>query len=276
MFDFNKAMQDAKQDLDNKSLFLFLLGSSGNGKSYAQGTFGVKTLYLYTQGESHGPKSASVLGKDNIVSVCIDRDGDKELTPDESLARLNALLDDMAGIHAAGIKAIAVDGASEIEALIRASKKFKIATTTDSGKHNGFAEGPATLAQFRDLVVRLKKLNRAYGIHVCMTGILTVKEYGEDGQIMDCSPQLSGYAVATGLLQQFDDVMIIGRMQRKDKVGYRLQLTASGSRVSLDAKGDVRKTFNFSPRLTGVDILALGSTLDADLNKLIQIKEGSK
>ncbi len=105
MFDFTKAMKDAQQDLDNKSLFLFLLGSSGNGKSYAQGTFGVKTLYLYTQGESHGPKSASVLGKDNIVPVCIDRDGDKDLTPDEALNRLNSILDNLEGIKEANIQA---------------------------------------------------------------------------------------------------------------------------------------------------------------------------
>lgn len=267
-------MQDARKDLDNKSLFLFLLGSSGNGKSYAQGTFGVKTLYLYTQGESHGPKSASTLGGSNVVPVCIDRDGDKELTPDEALNRLNNILDHPDVIQKAGFKAISIDGASEIEALIRSSKKYKLACTTESGKHNGFAEGPATLAQFREVISRLKKLQREIGVHICMTGILTVKEYGEDGLVLDCSPQLSGYAVATGIIQQFDDVMIIGRMQKKDKIGYRFQLVANGTRVSVDNKGEVKKMFNFSPRLTGVDILQLGATLEADLSKLIEVKKG--
>lgn len=276
MFDFEKAIKDAQQDIQNKKLFLILLGSSGNGKSYAQGTFGVRTLYLYTQGESHGPKSASTQGGENIVPVCIDREGDKELTADEALKRLHAILDDVEGLKKAKFGAIAVDGASEIETLIRNSSKFRVATTTESGKHNGFAEGPATLGQFREIIGKLKKLQRTLGVHVCMTCILTVKEYDADGLILDSAPQLAGYAVATGLIQQFDDVMLLGRMQKKDKIGYRLQLLATGSKKTLDAQGEVKKTFNFSPRITGVDILSLGSTLDADLKALAELKAKGK
>lgn len=277
MFDFDKAIKEAQQDLDNKKLFLILLGSSGNGKSYAQGTFGCKTLYLYTQGESHGPKSASALGASNIIPVCIDRDGDKELSSDEAIKRLLLILDDVEGLKKAKFGAIALDGASEIETLIRSTAKFKAATITDSGKHNGFAEGPATLAQFREIMNKLKKLQRTLGVHVCMTCILSVKEYGEDGIIQDSTPVLAGYSVATGLIQQFDDVMIIGRMQRKDKVGYRLQLVAGASKVTTDfVTKEVKKTFNFSPRITGIDILALGATLDADLKGLAELKAKGK
>lgn len=275
-FNFDKAIQDAKQDTENNKLFLILLGSSGNGKSYVQGTFGVRTLYLYTQGESHGPKSAAVQGGKDIMPVCLDRDGDKDLAADEALKRLNTILDDVAGIKKAGFGALTIDGATEIEALIRSSTKYKVATTTESGKHNGFAEGPATLSQFRDIVAKLKKLQRDADIHVCMTCVLSVKEYGDEGIILDSTPVLSGFNVASGLIQQFPDVMMIGKMQRKDKIAYRFQLLASGSKVSKDLAGAIKKTFNFSPRLTGVDILSLGATLDADFKGLIALKNGEK
>ena len=268
MFDFSKAIQEAKQDLINDKLFLILLGSSGNGKSFAQGTFGVKTLYLYAQGESHGPKSAATLGGANIVPVCIDREGAKELSPDEAIARLITILDDVEGIEKAGFKAISIDGASEIEALIRSTAKFKLTAKTS------FEEGPATLAVFRQILNRLKKLQREAKVHVCLTCTLSVKEYGEDGAILESSPSLHGFQVATGLIQQFDDVMVIGRMQRKDKVGYRLQLAAGVNKTTKDfTTKEVNKTYNFSPRLTGVDILELGATLDSDLAALIELKK---
>ncbi len=270
-FDFAKAVSEAKQDVTNKKLFLCLLGSSGNGKSFAQGTFGVKTLYLYTQGESHGPRSASTLGGDNVIPICIDRSGDETLTADESLKRLKTILDDVEAIKKAGIKAIAIDGATEIEALIRESSFFKEKTT------KSFSEGPVELLMFREILNRLKNLQRQIGVHVCMTCILNVKTYGDDGSIMESTPALHGFQVATGLIQQFDDVMIIGRMERKDKVGYRLQLLAGVSKDTKDfTTKEVRKTFNFSPRLTGVNILALGSTLDPNLSDLIELKQGAK
>jgi hypothetical protein len=276
MFDFAKAISEAQSDLLNKNLFLILLGSSGNGKSYALGTFGVKTLYLYTQGESHGPKSASSLGGKNIIPVCIDREGDSPLAADEALKRLHAILDDVAGIKKAGVKAIALDGATELETLIRSTSKFKTACLAN-GKHNSFEEGPATLAQFREVLNKLKRLQREAAVHVCMTCILDVKEYGGDGEIVDSTPKLHGFAVATGLVQQFDDVMVIGRMQRKDKIAYRLQLLAGVTKSTTDfTTKEVKKTYNFSPRLTGTDIIGLGATLDADLGKLASLKAGEK
>jgi hypothetical protein len=268
-FNFDKALQDAQKDLTNRNLFLILLGSSGNGKSYAQGTFGVKTLYLYTQGESHGPRSAASMGSTNIVPVCIDRDGEKELSPDEAIKRLHAILDDVAGIKKAGIKAIAIDGATELEAIIRETTKFKEQTVKP------FTDGPVELAMFRQILNRLKTIQRELDVHICMTCILTAKEIGEDGMINESTPQLHGFQVATGLIQQFDDVMVIGRMQKDDKVAYRLQLVAGVAKNTVDFKTkEVKKTFNFSPRLTGVDITSLGATLKADLAELAKLKAG--
>lgn len=276
-FDFAGAVKDAQKDLTNSKVFLLLLGASGNGKSYALGTFGVKTLYLYTQGESHGPKSAKTQGAENIVPVCIDRDGEKELTPDLAIKRLHTILDDAEGIKKAGFGAIALDGASELEAVFRDSERFKIACLAN-GKHNGFAEGPVTLGMFREVLVKLKKLQRELQVHVAMTCILEVKEMSEDGTIESSSPSLQGYMVATGLVRNFDDVMIIGRMQAKGHVAYRLQLLAAATKVSADFKTkEIKKTFNFSPRLNGVDITAAGGEsghIKADLSKLAELKAG--
>jgi hypothetical protein len=270
-FDFSKAKKDAAADLVSDKLFLILLGSSGNGKSYAQGTFEGKTLYLYTQGESHGPKSASIAGSSNIIPVCIDRDGDDVLSADDALKRLFEIIEDVDGIKSLGAKAVSIDGATEIEALIRNTNRFKTAVKSS------YDEGPVTLAIFRQILNKLKKLQREAGVHICMTCILNVKEYGPNGEIMDSTPSLHGYQVATGLVQQFDDVLTIGRMQSKDKVGYRIQLLAGVQKATADFKTkEIRKTYNFSPRLLGADLPSLGKTLEPNMAELIKLKRGGK
>lgn len=273
-FDFAKAIKDAEKDENIRSLFLLLLGPSGNGKSYMLGTFGCKTLYLYTQGETHGVTSSQTLGRENVIPVCIDRDGERELSGDEALSRLNAILDDIAGLKAAGFKAIALDGIPELEEIIRQTTKFKVATTAPSGAHNGFAVSPITRTMLRDIIVKLKKVRRELGAHVCVTCTLTVKEYAEDGTIMDAKPQLIGYEVPASLGRQFDDVLIIGRMERAGKIAYRVQLLASATVRALDQlTQSVKKTFDFSPRITGVDILGMKDTIEPDLKTIIALKE---
>lgn len=275
MFDFSKAIKDAESDLKNKKLFLLLLGASGNGKSYTLGTFGVPTLYLYTHSESHGVISASSQAGKHLVPVCLDRNEQSEsLTADQTIKRLFDILESTEDLKKMGIKAVAIDGVTELENIIRDTTKYRQMTTTESGKHNGFAEGPSTLFQFREIIKRLKRLQKEIGVHVAMTAILTIKGLADDGMILDSSPHSSGYSVAAGVIQQFDDVLIIGRMSKKDKVGYRFQLVAQSGRVSKDETGQVKKIFNFSPRITGVDILALGATLEANLSDIIKLKEG--
>lgn len=276
-FNFDDAIKAAKQDTENKSLFLILLGASGNGKSYIQGTFGMPTLYLYGSEESHGPKSALREGSTNIHPICLDR-GQKgeELTPDQALETLDSILSDVEGIKKHGYRAITIDSSNVLETLIRSSSAFKLACLTSQGKHNGFAEGPATLTGFRKIITKLRVLQRQLGIHVCVTSKLNISSIADDGLITDSSPDMAGYQVAAALISQFDDVLIIGKMKRNGQIRYRLQLLAESSKVSKDADNNIKRTFNFSPRITGVDILALGSTLDANLAALIDIKKGGK
>lgn len=268
-FDFAKAIKDSVSDIKNDKLFLFLLGVPTGGKSYALGTLGVKTLLLYTGAESHGARSASVKGGDSIVAVRLDKDGANDLSADDALNRLNAILDDVAGIKAAKFGAIALDGATEIEALIRGTTKFKTVVKTT------FDEGPATMIQFRSIINKLKRLQDEAGTHVVMTGIINAKEFAEDGTILDAQPQLHGYQVATGIVQQFPDVMIVGRMTKNEKISHRIQLHASASKVTKDFKtGEAKKIFAINPRLTGANIIDLGATMEADLGRLIKLKAG--
>lgn len=272
MFNFQKAIEDAKKDLNNKSLQALVLGPSGAGKSTLLGTFGVKTLYLYTSGENHGVVATTTYGKDNVVAVCIDREGQERLAPEAAYARLLDILSNGDALVKMGVKAIAIDGATEIEEIIKNTKAWKEFCTTDKGKHNGFAEKDATLRGFRPIIERLKQLNLDHGIMYAMTCILDVKEMGETGEILESTPRLSGYGVAEGLVQQFPDYFVVGRMSKGDKVAHRVQFLAGVSKESKDQSGRVKKTLNFYPRLTGVS--ELPNTFEANLGKLAEFKRG--
>lgn len=268
MFDFEKALKDAKKDLDNHLLRALVLGPSGSGKSTLLGTFGCRTLYLYTTGESHGPVAASSNGAD-IIPVCIDRDGDTVLAADESYNRLLTILGSGDQIKKMGVGAIAIDGATELETIIRQTTKWRKACETDKGKHNGFAEPAATLMMFRAVLDALRKLQLDLGIHYAMTCILDVKELADNGEILESTPRLTGYSVAEGLCQQLE-YFAVGRMTKGDKVSHRIQFMAGVTKASKDQVGRIKKTLNFNPRLFGVNTPP--ATLDADLSKVIDLK----
>ncbi len=109
-----------------------------------------------------------------------------------------------------------------------------------------------------------------------MTCILDIRSLGDSGEIQESSPKLSGYGVAENLIQQFPDIVAIGRMSKGDKVTHRLQFLAGVTRVSKDANGVVKKTMNFNPRITGKSVDELPATLPADLAGLVKFKAGTK
>lgn len=269
-FNFAKAKADAQADLQSNTLGAMVLGQSGAGKSSLAGTFGVKTLYLYTSGESHGAKAANSLGADNVVPVSVDFEDGKALSADKAYERLLSILDS-AGSE--DFKAVVVDGATEIEILIRNTAKWKVMCQTDKGIHNTWAEGKATLAMFRPIIDKLKALQRKK-IHFAMTCILDVVDVSENGEIKEAKPRLQTYSVAEGVIQQFEDIMVIGRMSKGNEVAHRIQFLAGVSRDSKDAEGQIRKSINFNPRISGIPIDRLPNTLKADLSEVIKLKEG--
>lgn len=275
-FNFTKAIEEGKRDAENNKLSLVLLGSSGDGKSYTQGTWGCKALYLYfSAGERHGPKSASkcaaAVGTD-LVPYCLDRVDGQQLSADDTYDHLLEVLSSMEFLKESGFKAISLDGATELEQVIRGTTEFK---KTSSPKD--FTEGPITLSMFRRVLSKLHTLQYNLGVHFCVTVHLNVVEKGQHGEVASSHPSLWGYQVATGLVKQFDDIMVIGQLEspKTGDLKHRFQPRAVVAKTAKNFNThSVTKMVNFSPRLTGVDRDKLPPTMDPNLAALITLKEG--
>jgi hypothetical protein len=266
--DYKKLIAKAKGRMTNNALQLIILGPSGAGKSSLTGTTGLKTLYLYCSGESHGPKAAETYGKGDLDAIMVDDDG---RTPDDAIKLTMDILGDHKFIKDGGYKAIAIDGASEFEALIRKTQLFKNGCKTDKGGHNNFAEPTVVLNIFREILAKLRSLSEE-GVHYVMTCILDVKAIEDDGSILESQPRLSTYSVAEGIIQCFPDVAVIGKMTNSEvKSAHRIQFGSGISKMSKDAAGRVKKMINFSPRLTGVK--ELPEHTKASLADIIKLKE---
>ena len=270
-FNFARAKQNAVKDLTNDKLGLLVLAQGGDGKSTLCGTFGVPTLLLYWQGESHGVLSAKSMGGTvDAIRLDLDDEGVK-LTPDLSYDRLLAILGESEGIKAAGYQAVVIDSLSELESVIRSTQKFKVACQTDKGAHNSFAEGNAVIGLMRGVFTRLKDLQLNLGIHFACTCPLNVVSKEDNGEIAEASPKLSTYSVAENVVLQFADIVTVGRMVNKEgKAAHRIQFGTSVSKESKTANGTVKKFLQFSPRLAGV--MELPSHMAADLSKLAELK----
>jgi hypothetical protein len=268
-FDFEAALAQAKRDAESTALEAIILGSSGAGKSVLAGTSGLKTLYLYSSGENHGVKAARLFGKADVIPVCFDH---LSTSPDEALANLLSILHNKEQIAKLGVKFVFLDGATEVEALIRSSKAWKDACKTAKGAHNTYEEGRATVAAFRPIITGLKDLQRATGTHFAMSCILDVKELGASGEIVESSPRIQGFAVAESLVQQFGDVLVVGRMSKNGQVKHKLQFMTEIVKTAKDEGGVIKRTMNYSPRLQGV---MPPPYMDADLSKVIELKRGT-
>lgn len=273
-FDFDKAIKEAKEAANSPLVGAVILGCSGAGKSRAMGTFGVKTLYIYASGEDHGVQSAACNEGADIIPLCFDSDAGKALEPDAAYARLLSILDARDKIKALGVGAVVIDGVSELEALVRNTSMFTEACKTSAGKHNTFAEPAATVTLLRPIFNALKSLQRGLKIHFALSCILDVKALGNNGEIEEASPRLTGYSVAESVVQQFGDVLVVGRMERNGEIKYKFQFLSELSKTSKDDTGRIKRTMNFSPRVTGA--MKVPPIMDADLKEVIKLKKGQK
>lgn len=275
MFDFKRAGEIAKKALETDLLELIILGPQGAGKSYAIGSMGCKTLYLYGTRESHGPKSASAEGYKNLTPICIDygvwpgETTEREFTDDESLQFLKAILTDYNYLKSEGYKAIAVDGMAVLESLVKGSTEWKERCKSTSGKHNSFKETEASQEMIGGIVNLLKAAQREIGCHIVVTGILDVKETDHTGAVIEATPRLGGYGLAEQLNQNFGDIVVVGKMSKGGVTKYKFQFMTDLTRVSKDEVGNQKKAMNFSPRLSG---LKVDPVLDADLAALAKLK----
>lgn len=270
-FNFEKAIAEDTQQSQVNSLRAIILGQSGSGKSSLLGTFGVKTLYLYGSGEDHGPSAARSLGGD-VVAVPWDKADGASLTPDAAFKRILSVLDDVEGIKKAGFGAICLDSATELEILVKSTSAWKALCLTPKGGHNNFAETGATSQLIRQVIDALKAVRKALNVHIAVTCILDVKAMDSTGAIEEASPRLTGYHVAEGLIQQFGDVLVIGKLLKDEVSSHRLQFDSGVSKQSKDQAGQVKKMINFNPRIEGLSADKLPASFPADLKKLAEFK----
>lgn len=268
-FNFEAAIADSRKQSESRLLSCIVLGSSGAGKSSLLGTSGLKTLYVYFTGESHGVKAAQAAGGD-IVPVCVDHENGKQLSADESYKRLVEIVNSPEAIAKLGVKFIAIDGASEIEATIRATSQWKQGCQTTQGKHNKFAEPSETVSMFRPIIAGLKSTQLKTDCHFAMTCMLDVKVLGSAGEIEEAQPRLLGFSVAESVVQQYDDVITCGKMQKDGKVKYKLQMMTDLSKTSKDEQGNLKRSMNFACRVAGKRDLP--AYLDASMAELIKFK----
>ncbi len=270
-FNFQKAIAESSKNTDSL-LSAIVLGSSGAGKSSILGTLPGKILYLHTTGESHGPTAARSTGGDRVVPICIDKDGDTRLGADAAYERLLSILTSVEGLKSLGITSIAIDGAAELEHIVRGMDKWAKLCQTSGGKHSGFEEPRATITLLRPIITALKDTQLALGLHCALTCTLDVRAVGSAGEVEEATPRIQGYSVAESIVQQFSDVLVVGRMQRDGVVKHKLQFMTEVTKVSKDDRGTVKKAINFAPRISGVLVGDLPAILDADLATVIGLK----
>lgn len=269
-FDFQKAITDSKKQ--SNALMAIILGQQGGGKSSIMGTLEIPTLYLHTTGESHGVKSIRTKNS-KIVPVAIDQDNGKQLTPDQAYEKLLDILNSVEGIIGSKFKAVCLDGASELEFIIRNTGKWKSLCLSTTGKHNTYAESSATITLFRPVINALKNLQTNHDINIAMSCILDVKALGEYGEIEESTPKLLGYAVAESLIQQFDDVLVVGKMKNGDEKRHMIQMLNDVTKTSKDLQGHVKKTINYSPRIAGLLLQDTPAYIEADLKEVLKLKD---
>lgn len=273
--DFKSLKQKAKENLSVKPLFLCIIGPSGSGKSTACGTMGVPTLFLYTATERHGATNARAIGGDiTDVDFTVRRE-DGTIDPDESIKNLHNILSSPGLEKEFG--AVVIDSATELQLIHRRSNRFSNYCKTDKGTHNNYKESEADTSYFKDLLEDLVVLNNK-GVHVVLTCAAIVKTLAEDGSVSEASPSLQGFSVAHDLLRNFSDILLVSRILEEDDQGnsspqHKFIFKANVSKTSKDLRGQVLKTANFSPRISGLLIDRLPETTPADLSRIIVARE---
>lgn len=281
-FDFNALETNVEDSLNTDLLFVAVLGSSGNGKSRVCGTLPGKTLYLYAGGERHGVASGKAAGG-TLVPNQVDFNYAKKAmyTPDEAYTNLLNILKSAENMAKSGYKNVVVDGLTELEQLIRGTKAFRDRCKTANGGANPYAEPAATVDMMRPILDELRNLQRTNKVNVAVTCLLDVKALGDKKEVLEASPKLTSYGVASSLIPQFDDILVIGRMQEDDgPVEYNFQMCGNVSRTSKEVNGRVKKMMNFSPRISvsnhGVEIPEYIPANFAEILKIKQMVKGVK
>lgn len=272
-----KSLKAAKKQ--TSPFMALILGTSGAGKSTLIGSLNKPTLYLYAKQEDHGVAAAGALNK-NIVPYCIDySDKGEKLTPDQTFERTLEVLNDKTIVD--NVAAVAVDGASELDLIIRKTNSFKKGCLTDKGVHNNYREGEQVIYHLKQITEAMKNLN-SLGLHCFLTCAAMVKSLDESGAVSEVTPKLQGFDVAHDLIRSFADVLLVARVNIATESNpevhpeHVMLFHSQVSKQSRDLKGNIMKTANFSPRVSGLLVDELPPMMAADLDHLLKIKNEKK
>jgi hypothetical protein len=240
------------EEVGTTNLEAIVLAPSGGGKSHLVGSLDRTVLYLYGSDETHGKTSASG-GKATIKALQWDRNPEtgEQLNADDALAFILAVLTDEF-LDAYGIDAIVLDSMTSLEKLIKSSSRFKVMCQTKDGGHNTFVEGEKAQIIVDEILSTVRKLSAKRKLDLVVTCVVDVKDKDEEtGAYSIVRPRLSSYGLAESTIQQFPQVLLIGKVQIKDKKGHCFQFDTLIERVSKDQNGNVKKYLNFDPRVIG-------------------------
>lgn len=272
-----KSLKAAKKQ--SSPFFALIIGPSGAGKSTLIGTLNKPTLYLYTSVEDHAIVAAGAKNK-NIIPYCLDRSDKGELlTADQTYERTLEVLSDKSIVN--NVEAIALDSVTEVDQIVRKTSTFKKYITNDKGIANTFKEGEAATFHLKQVIEGMKGLHNL-GLHCFATVAALVKTVDEAGGITECTPKLMGFETASDLVRQFQDVLLVSRVNMATESNpevhplHALIFHSNITKQSRDMKGNVMKTSNFSPRVSGLLVDELPPMMAADLDHLLKIKNEKK
>ena len=267
MLDLLKEAFNVKTD----GLFLVVMGASGAGKSHFIGTYPGRVLLLYGAGESHGPGSAAKSNA-NIVAIPWDRikkDGSTiDLPPSQILSRIRSLLDPEA-LVAAGVKCVAVDSLTNLVADLKKTDAFMQRCLASNGKHNAFKETEALIELTGTVIRQLQVLSDYHGIDSICTLDLQIQNIGADGTIIESKPGLPTFGVGKALIQQFPDVLVLGRLG-EDKQPTFQNLASVASTTSDQATKELVRYVEYNPRLRGAQVMP--ATIAASVPAIMALK----
>lgn len=259
-------------------LYAAILAHSGDGKSYTVGTYPGKVLHITGKHEAHGAiqskKAAENHPQSEVVAVRWDyTKNEGQLDADQALNHLRSRLLDAESLKAAGIQAVAIDGMTELELLIKETVEWRSLCSTRNGEIDGFRTGAATVSVFRSILSILNDLYEFHGIDVIMTGIISVASKSDIGEVLEAKPKLSEYEVAETVVMTFGTILPVGPMLINGQKTHKFQFNAVVKSVSKDQAKQIKKFTNFTPRVAGFDSTETPRTLDANLAVLLDRME---
>lgn len=261
-----------------------VFGPPGGGKSGMLGTFGVKTLHLYSDVEYHGEDSMNLHKNCHVDAYNFERDKDgNRLAPAKALENLASIIQDEEMIKSRGYKAIVIDSLSELESLVIETSAWKAKTTDSHGQPKMYTD-PVTISMINPFLSQLRNLQTKLGIHYAMTALLDVKRMGDAGEILEGTAKAKGYGVLFHLLVSFPDRFILGHMvttKGATKLKPRIQIDAQLSRISKEfaigsAPAKVSKVLNLRTKISGCDMSTFPNTMAPNFARVIECKIAKK